>query len=170
MRRPYHHYAITIGLSTALLLAEAFGQSQAFKKSPKPARPTSSTPSAEVPGGYSGVRYQSEKRRDPFLSPVDTKKSSGPADEEEGRGQPPPGIAGTLIAKAALLGIANSADGLTAVFRGADKRAYFLQEGDRLFDGYLKKIDTDSVLMVRETKFRSGKKLTEQVVKKLRTP
>ena len=167
MRRPYLQRLIFTPLSLILLLPGVFGQSRAAKQS---AKPEGSIPVLEAPEGYSGVKYQSEKRRDPFLSPLSTKKNSGPVDEEESRGQAPPGIAGTLIAKAALLGISRSTEGQTAVFRGADKRAYFLQEGDRLFDGYLKKIDVDSVLMVRETKFRSGKTLTEQVVKKLRTP
>jgi len=166
MKIPYRLRSMIIGLSTMLLVVVAFGQSRPAK----PTKPAAATPNVEAPVGYSGVKYQAENRRDPFLSPINTKKNSGPVDEVEGRGQPPPGIAGTLIAQAALLGISRSTDGQTAVFRGADKRAYFLQEGDRLFDGYLKKIESDSVLMVRETRFRSGKTLTEQIVKKLRTP
>jgi hypothetical protein len=57
-----------------------------------------------------------------------------------------------------------------AIVRGADTRAYFLKEGDRLFDGYLKTIGIDSITLVRETKMRSGKTLTQNVTKRLRTP
>ena len=83
---------------------------------------------------------------------------------------PPPGIAGTYIAQAALQGIAIRDSGKVAVFRGADSRAYFLRKGDRLFDGYVKEIHDDSVTLVRETKLRSGKTLTQDVTKRLRTP
>ncbi len=57
-----------------------------------------------------------------------------------------------------------------AVVRGSDSRAYFLKVGDKLFDGYLKDIQNDSITLVRETKLRSGKTLTQDVTKRLRTP
>jgi hypothetical protein len=86
------------------------------------------------------------------------------------RGLPPPGIAGTYIEQAVLQGISLRGTGRLAVVRGADNRAYFLREGDRLFDGYLKTIDVDSITLVRETRLRSGKILTQDVTKRLRTP
>src|SRR5271157_2256860 len=51
------------------------------------------------------VPYNSGNRRDPFLNPLLIKKEVKlKEDEEESRGLPPPGIAGTYIAQAALLG------------------------------------------------------------------
>ncbi len=117
-----------------------------------------------------GVHYDSTNRRDPFLNPLRLKKAAEDLNEEVGRGAPPPGISGMYIAEVVLLGISSREDGRTAVFRGPDKRAYFLQSGDRLFDGYLKDIGPDSVLLIRETKLRSGKVLTQDVQKRLRTP
>ena len=38
-----------------------------------------------------------------------------------------------------------------------------------MFDGYIKAINLDSVLLIRETKMRSGKVLTQEVTKRLRT-
>jgi hypothetical protein len=58
----------------------------------------------------------------------------------------------------------------TAVFLGTDQRSYFLLESDRLYDGYVKKIDAESVILIRETKYRSGKIITQEVIKRLRTP
>ena len=91
-------------------------------------------------------------------------------DEELTRGLPPPGIAGTYIAQATLQGITVRDGGKVAVVRGADSRAYFIRVGDRLFDGYLKEIQNDFITLVRETKMKSGKTLTQDVTKRLRTP
>jgi len=68
-----------------------------------------------------------------------------------------------------LLGFSISPDGKTAVFRGTDKRVYFLHQGDRMFDGYIKAVNIDSVLLIRETKMRSGKVTSQEVTKRLRT-
>jgi hypothetical protein len=120
---------------------------------------------------YSGASYKPSDRRDPFLNPLLTSKAAKQnVDEEESRGTPPPGIGGTFIAQAALQGISIRDNGRVAVVQGADARAYFLREGDRLFDGYLKSIETDSITLVRETKMKSGKTLTQDVIKRLRTP
>jgi hypothetical protein len=124
----------------------------------------------ESPISYSEITYKSGNRRDPFLNPLLTKKGSQQEDSEESRGTPPPGIAGTFIAQAMLQGVVVRDRGRVAVVRGADSRAYFLREGDRLFDGYLKVIENDSITLVRETKMRSGKVLTQDVTKRLRTP
>lgn len=121
----------------------------------------------EIPSTVAGIRYNSGSRRDPFLSPVEPKKA--PVDEEESRGTPPPGIAGTPIEKALLQGVSIRDTGRIAVIRGADGRAYFLREGDQLFDGYLKTIDIDSITLVRETRMRSGKVRHQAVTKRLRT-
>jgi len=125
----------------------------------------------ESPIKYSSVLYNPGNRRDPFANPLLlVKKGNRPEDEEESRGVAPPGIKGTYIAQAALQGIAIRDNARVAVFRGADSRAYFLRKGDRLFDGYLKEIHDGFVTLVRETKLRSGKTLTQDVTKRLRTP
>jgi hypothetical protein len=124
----------------------------------------------EAPMQVTGVHYNSGNRQDPFLNPLLLKKEQKPLDEELSRGLPPPGIAGTYIAQAVLQGTSVREDRRIAVVRGADTRAYFLKEGDRLFDGYVKTIELDSITLVRETKMRSGKTLTQDVIKRLRTP
>lgn len=123
----------------------------------------------ESPIQHSGIPYKSSNRRDPFLAPPKPKPNVI-IDEEISRGVPPPGIAGTYLAQTFLEGISIRNDRRTAIVRGRDDRAYFLHEGDRLFDGYLKTIQEDSITLVRETIMRSGKKLTQEVTKRLRTP
>ena len=118
---------------------------------------------------YTGISYMPSNSRDPFLNPL-LKKPGTEGDQEIDRGLPPPGIAGTFIEEAVLKGISiKVGDGRLAIVQGAGNRAYFLREGDRLFDGYLKEIDRDSIKLVRERKMRSGKIITQEVTKRLRT-
>jgi len=125
-----------------------------------------------IPSGNAAT-YKSGNRPDPFYHLSEAtianlnKKNE---DVEISRGTPPPGIAGTFISKAELEGISIRSDRRTAVVRGADNRAYFLHEGDRLFDGYLQTIKEDSVVLIRETRMQSGKVLTQDVIKRLRKP
>jgi len=128
----------------------------------KPAVETSIKPVA--------VPYESSNRRDPFFNPVVRKEPvQKEVDSEIPHGTPPPGIRGTLIDKAGLEGIVvRSNNRRMAIVRGADNRVYFLREGDRLFDGYLKTIQDDSVVFVRETFMRSGNILTREITKRLR--
>jgi hypothetical protein len=147
-------------VAPAALLAEDNAPTRTAVKTTSP---------AEVPAGPV-VRFDGAGRRDPFINPLLIKKADEVPDEDVSRGAAPPGISGMYIAEVAFLGVSLQPEGRTAVFRGPDKRVYFLQAGDRLFDGYVKNIDANSVLLVRETKKKSGKTITEDVHKKLRTP
>jgi len=118
---------------------------------------------------YAGISFKPSNRRDPFLNPLVKKKDSD-VDQEIDRGLPPPGIAGTFIAEAVLKGVSIREKGRLAIVKGSGNRAYFLREGDKLFDGYLKTIHRDSITLVRERKMRSGKIITQEVIKRLRTP
>lgn len=131
---------------------------------------TQTTKTAEAPTQYNVIPYVSDNRYDPFFNPKHYRKNTTQVDEEISRGIPPPGIAGTYIAQAGLEGITIGNSRRIAIVRGTDSRGYFLKEGDRLFDGYLKSIREDSIIFVRETKMRSGKMLTQDITKRLRTP
>jgi len=117
---------------------------------------------------YTGVSFEFSNQRDPFLNPL-LKKKTEQVDREIDRGVPPPGIAGTFIEEAVLKGISIRENGRLAIVRGNGNRANFLREGDRLFDGYLKTIHRDSITLVREINMRSGKAITQEVTKQLRT-
>jgi hypothetical protein len=143
----------------------------AAKQAVKPATAKGTIAQAQAASPISGVKFQSTNRRDPFLDlTLLNKNAQRQEDEEVSRGQAPPGIAGMFIAQVKLQGISIREGSQLAVFRGSDNRAYFLQEGDKLFDGFVKKINTDSVLLIRETKLRSGKELSQEITKQLRTP
>lgn len=123
----------------------------------------------EAPGA-AAVRYNSLNRRDPFSNLLGLKKQEAPPDEEVERGTPPPGIAGMSVSQVSLVGVSSREEGRTAVMRGTDHRVYFVQEGDKFFDGYLRTINPDSVVLVRQRTFRSGKTTSDEVLKQLRTP
>ncbi len=124
----------------------------------------------KFPINYSGIRYMPDNRRDPFLNPPQLRKQLITNDKKISPGLLPLGIEGTPIAKLRFEGISFRNDRRLAIVRSADNHAYFLEEGDRLFDGYLKIIQTDSIVLVRETKLSSGKILTQDVTRRLRKP
>ena len=168
-------FMIVIGM--ALPLVATTDGDAPKKKAPTAAKPAAKVESAkpalkvesvETP---QGVRYESGNRRDPFLNPLLLLKNKQEnLDEEISPGQPPPGISGMLIAQVKLLGVSIREDARTVVLQGQDRRAYFLQEGDKLFDGFVKQIGGDSCHFTRETQLKSGKVLTQEITKRLRTP
>ncbi len=136
----------------------------------QPAQATAKTAISPEAPGAAAVRYNSLNRRDPFLNLLGLKKKEAPPDEEIDRGAPPPGIAGMYVSQVSLVGVSSREEGRTAVIRGTDRRVYFVQEGDKFFDGYLRTINPDSVVLVRQRIFRSGKTTSDEVLKRLRMP
>lgn len=176
MNRPMKSQTLPDGayrpsLRSILLLIPLFLCSSLFAQQAKVAM-QNSQPQKRVEAAIkvSGIPYRPGNRRDPFLNPLLLKKAPKQDDEEVSLGLPPSGISGTYIAQAVLQGTSVRDGGRIAILRGADTRAYFLKEGDRLFDGYLKSIETDSITLVRETRLKSGRTLTQDVTKRLRTP
>ncbi len=154
-----------------LMISLAASPALSLQGSKKPAAVSTKPRTPEAPSAVAGVKFNPGNHPDPFLNPnLSSKKKVEDPNEEEPRGQAPPGIAGMYIAQVKLLGTVYGEGTPTAVFFGTDQRSYFLQESDRLFDGYVKRIDADAVLLIRETKFRSGKISTQEIMKRLRTP
>ena len=103
-----------------------------------------------APGGYT---YNPQGRRDPFVSLL---KPVGPQGTP---GQRPPGMSGFLIQEIALKGIVKqtgqgygAADkaGYIAMFLGTDGKSYFVNVGQRLFDGEIIAIDAANVTFRQE--------------------
>lgn len=136
----------------------------------KAAREAEDPALVESPALYREARYEPMSRRDPFLNPLLLKPKEGRTDEELPRGPAVPGIAGMYIGQVRLLGTSIGDESQTAVFEGTDRRVYFLRAGDRLYDGFVKSIGAEAVVLVRETRFRSGNTTNEEITKRLRTP
>lgn len=164
-RKPSFVWLAALAWAALLTPSAASRQAPSVKAAPE----KNGGSAADFPAGVAAVRYESGNRPDPFWNPLGQRKGGIDPNAEIPRGNPPPGIAGMNTTEVELLGMSLSPEGKTAVFKGTDKRVYFLREGDRLFDGFLKAITIDSVLLIRETKLRSGKVLIQEITKRLRT-
>lgn len=91
----------------------------------------------------SGFRYQSQGRRDPFIS-LALGLNVLPPDER------PPGLQGMLIQEVSLHGIVKTLDGYIAMIQGTDNKSYFARIGERLYDGNIQDIDDEKVVFRQE--------------------
>jgi len=105
-----------------------------------------------APGGYT---YNPQGRRDPFVSLI---KPVGP---DTGAKTRKPGMEGFLIQEVALKGIVKTPGGggeksvaekpgYIAMFLGTDGKSYFVNVGQRLFDGQIVAIDGTTVTFRQE--------------------
>jgi len=91
----------------------------------------------------SGFRYQSQGRRDPFVSLALGLNVLAP----DAR---PPGLKGMLIQEVSLHGIVKTIDGYIAMIQGTDNKSYFARVGERLYDGNIQNIDDEKVVFRQE--------------------
>jgi type IV pilus assembly protein PilP len=135
------------------LLAVACGAA-VYAQAPPPPAATGAAPAAEAevknpvdqelqpdPTGYS---YNPQGRRDPFVSLLK------PVSADQGVKTRRPGMEGFLIQEVALKGIVRTPKGYTAMLLGTDGKSYFVQQGQRLFDGVVTKIDATAVTFRQE--------------------
>jgi len=118
------------------------------------------------PSAIAGARYDPAGHQDPFLNLGSLRHRTDEDSVVEAAAVP--GIGGMRISEIAFVGTSLHEGTYTAVLRGKDSLTYFLREGERLRDGYVKKIQGDSVVFVQETKLRSGKVMTQEIAKQLR--
>jgi Tfp pilus assembly protein PilP len=155
--------AMKLALVAALVLVfagPAPAQQPAPATSPAPAAEAATPAAAETArppldveletGGYS---YNSQGRRDPFVS------LQRPVAADRGPKTRKPGMEGFLIQEVALKGIVRTTGGGTglaqrpgfiAMFLGADGRSYFVTTGQRLYDGVITGVDATSVTFRQE--------------------
>jgi Tfp pilus assembly protein PilP len=103
-----------------------------------------------APGGFT---YNAQGRRDPFVS------LQKPVAADRGPKTRKPGMEGFLIQEVALKGIVKTAGGgagvasrpgYIAIFLGTDGKSYFVNVGQRLFDGVITAVDASSVSFRQE--------------------
>jgi len=87
--------------------------------------------------------YNSQLRRDPFVSLLKPVSETGP-------GKRRPGMEGFLIQEVALKGIVKDKSGYVAMLLGTDGKSYFCRVGQRLFDGQITAIDAATVTLRQE--------------------
>lgn len=129
----------------------AAGQTAA--PAPKPAtRPTApaapATPQAPASSALEpqGFTYNPEGRRDPFVSLL----RRGTGLQLGAAGSRPPGLAGLGAAEVALKGTVQSRSGYVAILQGSDNKTYIVRPGDKLFDGTVRSITANAMVILQQ--------------------
>jgi Tfp pilus assembly protein PilP len=125
-----------------------------------PARLAAQAPASPAPGAVpapatgpappappADYAYNSENRRDPFVSLVN-RGSDGRASGS--RGTRPEGIAGIAVEEVVVRGIVQSRGGWLAMIASPAGRTYTIRTGDRLLDGNVRTITGQAVVLMQE--------------------
>ena len=147
----------------------AFAQRTSKEKPSSPLAQTSPTPqqAAAAPVQASEVvpsyKYEAKGRRDPFRS-LDVTSSVQATNVPIIR---PPGLKGQLVSEINVVGIVKSKGEYMALATGYRGKTHFIHPNDELYDGRIVEIRRDAVVFNQILTDNQGKKLSQQVVKKL---
>ena len=119
-------------------------------QSAKPATPA---------GSYT---YQTEGRRDPFVSLIDRGTDPKLAASR------PTGLPGIAIEEVAVKGIMKDRSGFMAMLLGPDNRTHWVRSGEKLLDGSVKAVRADAVVFVQDVSDPLSVAKQREVVKKIR--
>jgi Tfp pilus assembly protein PilP len=129
----------------AMIGACALGVSaQQPPASPPPAAPPVAAPPAQTPPPPPAYTYETDGRRDPFLSLI------GSGAEPRAASQKGDGPAGMMTGEISVRGIVQSRGGLLAMVKGPDNKTYIVHPGDKLADGTIKTITPQGLVVVQE--------------------
>ena len=103
-----------------------------------------STNSAVEPQGYT---YDPQGRRDPFVSLL--RRGSDVARTPAGTSRPN-GLAGLETSEVTLKGTLASQGTYVGILQGSDQKTYIVKAGDKLFDGTIKAIAPDSIVIAQQ--------------------
>jgi Tfp pilus assembly protein PilP len=131
-------------LIVAIMLVSAV-DAAAQSGTPAPAA-TAQTPTTDELIEPPGFTYNAEGRRDPFVSLV---RQGGTA-AGGGTGPRPSGLAGLTVGEVTLRGTMRGREGFVGVLQGADQKTYIVRAGDRLFDGTIRTITQNDLVIVQQ--------------------
>lgn len=151
-------FATTIGSAPTLGAQPARPQGAA---PPQPAA-TPSTPAAAPP--TETYTYQSEGRRDPFLSLVGAGTDSRGAGSRRGEG-----ASSLSVGEISVRGILQSQGALVAMIQGPDNKTYIVHQGDKLADGTIKTIMPQGLIVVQDVNDPLSLVKTREIRKLLRS-
>jgi|SRR5215471_13351144 len=153
--------------SAAVKVAPAAPAKKAAKKAEAPKEKVA-VESSKTPDNKAENKNEEPKaisltgRRDPFLSPVVNRSMVGSGCST--------GKKCLAVDQISLKGIIRSQDGMIAVVVNAMNKAYFLRENDPVFNGYVVRITSDSIIFKETMQDRLGKAFTREVTKTITTP
>jgi type IV pilus assembly protein PilP len=102
-----------------------------------------STPASEPQAGYS---YDPQGRRDPFVSLM--RRGNDAARNEAG--ERPSGLGGITVGELTLKGTMQGRDGYMALVQGPDLKTYIVKPGDKLFDGSIRAISANAMVLMQQ--------------------
>jgi Tfp pilus assembly protein PilP len=123
-------------------LASDGAATQPASPPPAPLIPSQEAPPTPLPG----YAYESENRRDPFLSLVNRGSDARPA----ARGDRPEGLPGILVEEVVVRGILQTKSGWIAMIGMPSGRTHTVRPGDRLMDGSVRTINAQAVVLMQE--------------------
>ena len=145
--------ALAVLLTGPALAQEPAAATAAPTAAAQPAAADATRPPLDVELETGGYSYNSQARRDPFVS------LQRPVAADRGPKTRKPGMEGFLIQEIALKGIVRTKgggigeanrSGFIAMFLGADGKSYFVTTGQRLYDGVITVMDATSVTFRQE--------------------
>jgi Tfp pilus assembly protein PilP len=110
-----------------------------------------------------GFTYNPDGRRDPFV----TLQRRG-SDERSNRGTRPSGLAGIATSEISLRGTMKSPGGFVGILQGVDNKSYIVRVGDKLFDGSVRSITADAVVIRQQVDDPLSLQKEREVRKQLR--
>jgi Tfp pilus assembly protein PilP len=150
-------------------------KADASKPAAQPAEQPAAAPSAVVatPADASaspalqsrGFTYDPEGRRDPFVSLL--RRGTG-VDLTSVAGPRPNGLKGLGTGEVTLKGTMASKGAYVAILQGSDARTYVVRPGEKLFDGTVRSITADSMVILQQVSDPLSKETQREVRKVLR--
>jgi Tfp pilus assembly protein PilP len=108
----------------------------------QPASAPQAAPEAVESPAYT---YEPQGRRDPFISLL---RRGG--DSQRNGSTRPGGVSGLEAADMVLKGTMQSRTGYVALVEAADKKTYIVKAGDKLFDGTVRTITADTMVILQQ--------------------
>ena len=112
-----------------------------------------------------GFTYTPEGRRDPFVNLL--RRGTG-VDFSATSGQRPAGLKGLGTGEVTLKGTMASQGAFVGILQGSDARTYVVRPGEKLFDGTVRSITADSLVILQQVNDPLSKETQREVRKVLR--
>ena len=138
---------LRIGLIVATLAVAAHGAAQAPPAAASaPVTPPVAPPRVDLPTPPANFEYRPEGRRDPFMN---LSRSGTVATPDSGAARPT-GAAGLGVDELLVRGIVQSQGAYVAMVSGPTGQTFTIRAGSKLFDGTVRAITPDSVVILQQ--------------------
>jgi Tfp pilus assembly protein PilP len=140
---------------------------------PAPSKAPEATAATVAPSAESGsaaldargFTYNPEGRRDPFVNLL--KRGTG-VDTASSANLRPTGVKGLAANEVVLKGTMASRGAFVAILQGADTRTYVVHAGEQLYDGTIRSITADAMVILQQVSDPLSKETKREVRKVLR--